>query len=368
MMNVADDRMHAVIVMPCLNEAHVLNLTCRSLGFGEASENQPLDTTLIIIDNGSTDPTLSVAREVQRNSRPGSVILDQERERGYVPPRRTGNLLARDFATSGGMEPSRILLLQADADTWYAGGYVEAMRRAATLAGPHAVLEGLAEYAPETHHGMGPYLRLMAETDERVLSLLGTAPEDEIVCTDAVSAYRMGDYFTWGGHLQELDKGGEEIFAETTRLRMRSLLWGGRKTSVFDAVAYPSERKVLLRGAEEFATAGFPRGERWRSAWRQSYRGPSSAVEFGAAPDHPEVARCIKMRERHLLALFGLLPVHAARAAGSPPPHADPAVLRITASLPARDAATLARTPGQLITDVLDIVDHRPRELDTVLA
>ena len=361
-----DELVHPVIVIPCFNEASVLRATCQSLGFGTGGADQPAHATLIIVDNGSTDETPAIARKIQRDSRAGSVIVGYERERGYVPPRRAGNFLARDFARATGLEPSEILLLQADADTRYAGGYVEAMRQAASLAGADVLLEGLAEYAVDAHLGL--YLRLMAATDERVFSRLGIPETHEFVCTDAVSAYRLGDYFTWGGHQREFDATGEEILAETTRLRIRSLRWGGRKTKVESAVAFPSERKVLLRGAEEFATAGFPRGEQWRAAWRRSYNGPESAAEFAAVPDDPEVIRCIKTRERHVLALFGLLPVHAVRTAGGTPPPADLELLSIASLLPARDAAVLSRHPGLLISDVLDIVDHRPDELNQFLA
>lgn len=355
-----------LIVLPCLDEAPVLGDTCRSLGFGTGPENQPVYTTLIIVDNGSTDDTLSVAREIQRCSRPGTVLLAHEPERGYVPPRRTGNLLARSLTEANTPDGSRHLILQADADTRYCEGYVAAMQQAAVVSGPHTLLEGGAEFSPDVHEQLGPYLRLLADIDEAVLSRIALSPEDELVCTDAVSAYRLGDYFAWGGHEREHAE-GEEIHAETTRLRIRSLPWSGKKVRVWDAVAFPSERKTILRPAEEFASAGFPRGERWRSAWRRDYSGPTTAHEFGTARDHPEVMRAIRFRERHLLALFGLLPVHAARALGTSAPQADPGLLRLAASLPARDASTLTNEPGRLITDVLEVVDHRPRALDELL-
>ena len=357
---------HVVIVLPCLDEASVLRATCGSLGFGTDPVSQPADTTLVIVDNGSTDSTLSIAREVQQCSIPDTVLLAQEPERGYVPPRRTGNLLSCGLAEANNLDGSRILILQADADTRYCDGYVEAMRRAATLAGPHAMLEGIAEFRPDLHERLQSYLHLMAETDERVFSGIALLPEDELICTDAVSAYRLGDYLEWGGHQREQVE-NEEIHAETTRLRIRSLPWGGQKILVEDAVAFPSERKAILRPAEEFATAGFPRGERWRSAWRRGYSGPATAEEFGEARDHPEVVRAIRVRERHLLAVFALLPLHAARALGAPPPKVDPGLLRLAASLPARNASVLTREPGQLITDVLHVVDHRPRALDELL-
>jgi glycosyltransferase involved in cell wall biosynthesis len=360
-------RTHAVIVIPCLNEASSLRATCRSLGFGIRPNDQRADTTLVIVDNGSTDDTLTIAQEIQRSALPGTVILGQENERGYVPPRRAGNLLARQFANASHLDPSRVLILQADADTRYSDGYVEAMLHAAGLAGPHTMLEGIAEIPPELHPRLNSFLRLTAETDERVFSLIAPSPEDELICTDAVCAYRLSDYFDWGGHQREYVEDGEEVYAESTRLRIRSLPSGGRKILVEDAVAFPSERKILLRPGEEFATAGFPRGERWRSAWRRSYSGPATAEEFGAARDSPEVLRARRAREHHLIALFGLLPIHAARAVGATLPQANPALLRLAESLPRRDSMILTHEPARLITDVLEVVDYKPQALDELL-
>lgn len=360
-------RTHVVIVIPCLDEAELLRATCESLGFSGNPLDQPSDTTLVIVDNGSTDGSLSIARRIQQQSAPKTVVVAQEAQRGFVPPRVTGGLLAADIAETNHLPGRQTLVLQADADTTYCDGYVTAMRRAAASTGPHTLLEGIAEFSPGVQERLGPYLRLVAETDERVLASIDLPPQKDLICTDAVSAYLLEDYWAWGGHQREY-AGDEEILAETTRLRIRSLPHGGNKQRVQDALAFPSERKAVRLPAEEFATAGFPRGQRWRSAWRRGYLGPATAEEFGAARDHPEVRRAIHVRKRHLLALFGLLPLHAARALGeSSLQYASVGLRNLAASLPSRGFTVVAREPGLLIIDILGVVDHRPHELDALL-
>lgn len=358
---------HVAIVLPCLNEEEVLLSTCRSLGFGTFGDGQAPRAILFVIDNGSTDDSIRVAHEIRNASVAGTVFVSGEEERGYVPPRHTGNRLAKSFAVDNGVHPAEILILQADADTVYVDGYIEKMRSAAEAAGPNTLLEGRAEFPPGFQNSFPEYVALLMETDDRFFRTVEFVAADDLVCTDAVCGYRLSDYLAWGGHIREYGEDGEEFHAETTRLRIRSVAHGARKILVEHAVALPSERKTLLRPAEEFATAGFPRESGWRAAWRRQYTGPDSAEAFGAARDHPEVVEAIRLRERHLAALFGLLPLHAARALGAPSVTADPRLLEIAASLPARDANTLLHRPGRLLADVLDVVDHRGGVLDALL-
>lgn len=360
------DVSHVAVVLPCLNEEESLLSTCRTLGFGTSGVGQAAQAVLVIVDNGSTDNTVSVAREIQDASPPGTVFVTHEEERGYVPPRHRGNGLARSFAEAHGIHSGQVLVLQADADTLYQQDYIEQMRLAAQAAGANTLLEARAEFPPGFQNSFPEYVALLAKTDDRFFRTINFGAADDLVCTDAVSGYRLSDYLTWGGHIREYREDGEEIHAETTRLRIRSVAHGAKKVLVEDAVALPSERKMLLRPAEEFATAGFPRESGWRAAWRRKYTGPDTAEAFGTARDNPEVLEVIRLRERHLAALFGLLPLHAARALGAPPATADPRLLEITASLPARDANTLLHRPGQLLADVLDVVDHRGAALDVL--
>src|SRR3546814_5724652 len=86
--------MHVAIVIPCLNEQDSLASTCASLGFCGSDVQPPVDTSLILVDNGSADQTATVMGEIQRAA-PDRVILANESERGYVPPRHRGALVAR---------------------------------------------------------------------------------------------------------------------------------------------------------------------------------------------------------------------------------------------------------------------------------
>src|ERR1051325_4161262 len=86
---------HVAIALPFLNEQTLLGTTCRSLGFGTGVTSTPEKTTLVLIDNGSIDDSLRVAEEVRRMSLKDSVMIGKEAERGYVPARDRGALLAR---------------------------------------------------------------------------------------------------------------------------------------------------------------------------------------------------------------------------------------------------------------------------------
>lgn len=357
----------AAIVLPCLDEEAELRQTCESLGFGAPTTIQPPDTYLFIVDNGSTDATLEVARRVQRQAVPGTVFIGQELERGYVPPRHTGNRLVQAFAESGGLDPSEILILQADADTQYTLGYVEAMRTASRVAGPGAFLSGLAEFPPDFRDQFPEYVAMCSEVDGRVLSRLHPPEPSDLIRTDALCGYRLEDYLAWGGHRLEYREDGEEIHAETTRLFLRSVGQGSALVSVESALAYPSQRKVVRHPAADLASAGFPREAAWRASWERLYEGPADLDRFRTTRNDPGVLHAIRVRERHLVALFGVLPVHVARAIGGELPPPGSPLLEIALSLPPRDAETLVEGPGLFLTDVLSLVDEHGPWLDALL-
>jgi glycosyltransferase involved in cell wall biosynthesis len=354
------------VVLPSLNEESNLKATSESLGFCEAQSSQQSTNLLFIIDNGSTDGTLEVAREIQHRSGRNSVFIAQEPERGYVPPRHTGNMLVKAFAEQKGLDLSDVLVLQADADTIYAEGYVDRMSSASTSSGQGYLLEGYAEF-PQSFRTLFPeYVNLCAGTDDRVLTAVG-AGHDILVCTDAVSGYLLSDYFAWGGHLREYRKGGDEIHAETMRLYMRALAHGARKVYVGEALAYPSERKVLSRAVEEFATGGFPREISWKTRWEQQHR-ELSLADFRMQADNATIMEAIDSRERHLVALFGVLPIHVARTIGESIHHSSSETLvDIATSLPKHETELLRRHPGAFLEDVLDLVDDHSSALTSFL-
>jgi glycosyltransferase involved in cell wall biosynthesis len=356
------------VVLPSLNEEARLKDACASLGFGEA-RHPPPDTFLFIVDNGSTDRTLELAREIKQTSPQGTVFVEQEDERGYVPPRHMGNILAKELSERRGWSLSNVLILQADADTKYDAEYIKNMRSISQALGSNLLLEGLAKFPNTFKESFSNLVNLCFDADSQVFSMLNLSEAGDLICTDSVSGYLLSDYLVWGGHLREYRNDGEEIHAETTRLYMRSLVHGTQKVRAERALAYPSARKIERRPAEEIATAGFPREISWRDSWELQHRNSRSIDYFNAHLDHPTLLHAIQTRKLHSIALFGILPLHVARALGtSPPLPPNPALVRVAELLPQRDKTTLASHPGAFITDVLDLVDHRGSIISDFLA
>ena len=140
----------SAIVIPCLNEQHNLTATCRSLGFG-AGQHPAADTVLILVDNGSEDATVTVAKAIQHESRSGSVIVAIEPDRGYVPPRHHGIRVAQAVAADRGVPLQDVLILQADADTIYGDCYIEAMGNRARQMGPGVMIDVVAKRMYSLH-------------------------------------------------------------------------------------------------------------------------------------------------------------------------------------------------------------------------
>jgi glycosyltransferase involved in cell wall biosynthesis len=357
----------AIIVIPCLNEQDTLMNTCISLGFGTEKYRVPLDAYLFLIDNGSTDRTLAVAETVCNNSPKGHVLIDYEAERGYVPPRHYGNLLAKKLAFAEGWNAQDILIIQADADTQYSAGYVDNMRVAAEMLGPGVLIESCSEYPPDFTMTYRGYVELCDRADKPVLVWINDNGYD-VVIDDKTCAYRLHDYFEWGAHQREYTIKGEEIYAETTRLYMRAKAKNCRRFRVDSATVQHSARKILYAPALEIATAGFPREASWKYAWHKDYQGPNTLEDIFAHIEHSEIQRAIRKRQMHTIALFGVLPLHVALAAG----HvsiAAPAtsIQELTLSLPQRDKRTLSTHPGIFLTDVFSLVDENENMLNAII-
>src|SRR5258708_8268276 len=176
-----------VIVIPCLNEFELLLNTCQSLGFG-LNNFQSDDTTFIfLIDNGSTDGTLEIANTIKARSRPDSVLLASEVERGFVPPRRYGNSMAQHITITKGWNENDVLIVQADADTIYLEGYIDAMRMATSRAGHNILFEGCSEFTLGFKNTYPTYIRLMTEADASFEEVLN-AFETDIIVDDKICA------------------------------------------------------------------------------------------------------------------------------------------------------------------------------------
>lgn len=362
------DALHVVLVMPCLNEADNLKQTCRSLGFGGDREHQPAHTSLVIVDNGSTDVTAEVAEEIRRSSAPETVNVVQEPEQGFVPARHAGNLFAQRLAKSRGWTDEEVLVLQVDADCQYLPGYVAAMKAAMEGRPTNVMIEACIGFPHDFKKEHSEYVRICDQTDVEFDKLFPHSLSHDDVAVDAVCGYRLADYFKWGGHRREFNARGEEIHAETTRMFMRARTYSAQRNRVDGGLALHSARKAYADPALHIATAGFPREESWNLKWQETYRGPLSIQELCAHSGHPEVQKAIRIREEHLLALFGVLPLHVDKALGQASDgSAETAdiVAHILPLLPARTREDLAFRPGVLISDVFDLISTHGAQLLT---
>lgn len=293
--------METFIIVPCLNEEDGLAATCASLGFGSGGAPSG---HLVLVDNGSTDGTFSVMSNVRESSPPGQVLIVQEPRRGYVPARRAGMAAVLERTRRDLIPPEATLILQADADTIYLPGYVNAMVNA--CAGRRGqLLEGCALTSREFNTHFPEFSELCRDVDAPMERWF--APEvEQVVIDDKVCAFLLADYYDWGEHQQDLDPFGRPMHAETTRLFMRArstrLAWRNR---VETAQALPSRRRLLIQAHGYFASSGFPRDPAWMSVWGQ----PAEARAFLKSPKcWPTLGRMVRSRQRHQLALFGLLP------------------------------------------------------------
>lgn len=305
--------MHAAIVIPCLNEEATLRSTCTSLGFGDPDVSPPADATLILVDNGSNDRTLEVMEAVRRAS-PDRVVLTHEAERGYVPPRHRGVLVARDRCARDECADNDMLILQADADTLYEPGYVSEMARAAERA-PGAMIEGVAHTSLDFMTAHPGYYRL-ADAADRAVDQFSVTEADEVIIDDKVAGYRLSDYLAWGGHRREYDRQGDEIHAETSRLYLRGKMQGADRVRAAGAVAFPSRRKVEQDPLLYFATAGFPREASWRRRWHTAQGSNAKLEDFERLDAGRHFEEATFVRQAHGLILFGLIPTYVAQLLG----------------------------------------------------
>lgn len=356
--------MRAFIVIPCLNEEGELEATCASLGFGLGAETGPADTTLILVDNGSTDRTPEIMQHIWHSSREGAVVVTHESEQGFVPPRRRGIEHAAEIAEIEDLSQSDVLILQADADTRYQPGYVAAMLAAGEASEPLTLVEGRAAVSSEFSMLHPTYQALAERVDASVQSLCVADTEDVIV-DDKICAFRLSDYLVWGGHVREYDLHGEEIHAETTRLFMRGKSFGATKTMVDGAVAQPSRRKVDESPALYFATAGFPHGRAWSDRWLGENVERDTFDMTGEGHPH-----AILVRQCHDLVLFGILPVWIGQAVGTVA-LSDPLGIRLSpllALLPSLTPEQIRDAPGWVLSTALDLIDTNLSRLELFLS
>lgn len=313
--------MQTVVIIPCLNEARLIGRTSHSLGFG-LDTSPDHDTRLVLVDNGSTDGTWAIMASIRAHSPPGAVLLAREAERGYVPPRHRGTLIASEIAAGCGVAPDDVLILQGDADTVYETGYLSAMRQAARLAGPNYILEGRT-HSPSRFLHDHPGFQELADRVDREMAPLAVDDAEDVIIDDKVAGYRLSDYLRWGGHQRDYLSTGAEVHAETTRLYIRARRCGARRREVDQAWALPSRRKIQRNPVRHFATAGFPREDAWWRAWNAAYGGPHDLHAFDDPTQWPSLDPAVAMRRAHLRALFSILPRAVAMSLGGLEPEPD---------------------------------------------
>ena len=360
--------MKAIIVMPCLNEERVLLDTCRSLGFGAGVPDAD-DVSLVLVDNASTDNTARVMEQVRDASRPGTVFLEREEERGYVPPRHKGVTKAKEVAVASGLRDDQVLIVQADADTFYAPDYAKVMREAAEGVDAGVLLEGAMLPTDEFVLAHSGFVALSDEVD-RAVERSFASDEDDVIVGDSVSAYLLSDYARWGGHVREYNHADDEMFAETSRLYIKGKLLGARREKIHAATAYPSRRKVFEDPGLYFATAGFPREMAWRARWRRAMPELKTMADFEHNDARTILGTEIEIRRLHLAFLFCVLPRVVAIAEGrtSSGVSETPIGAFVRSRLGSFGAEQVRANTGAVFGACLDLIEGEPAMLQSMLA
>lgn len=344
------------VVMPCLDEAELIEGAIASLGFTTGAA--PSDAHFIAVDNGSSDGTLEILGRL-RDRDPSRIHLFHEHERGFVPPRRRGVAGARELAGTAGADPTAVLVLQADADTIYKAGYVAAMQAAVHRG---VMLEGATRRPPDFEAAHPSYVAAERLVDEKV-EPLQAEDEDEVVVDDKVCGFLLADYIVWGGLFEEIGPTGDRIHAETTRMFIRAKLrHAARKIRVNPAGAASSRRRVADDPWLHYATVGFPREASWLRSREQEARSTDSDIDAfaelvlrGGEPD------AVRLRRAHQLTLFRYLPalIDSLRPQSNDL-EAPGDVAAVLAALPPRSADEVATSPSLALMDVLSIIDVQP--------
>jgi hypothetical protein len=352
-------------VVPCLNEEADIEATTASLGFGNTEVKADEDVFLILVDNGSTDRTPAIMERIASASRPGSVRILVEPEKGFVPPRRRGAFAVGDLAAELGIATEQFLILQADADTLYLPGYARHMWTALDSR-QGLLLEGASKRTAEFDDAHPEY-RVFEKSIDDALEAAGVADDEEVVVDDKACGFLLSDYLRWGGHFREYDRLGGTVHAETTRLFLRArLAHGAAKVRVNPAQVQSSRRRIEEEPALHFATHGFPREDAWVKAWRERHPTQWTVDEFAKSANHPEVQEACFYRGAHEIALFALLPWVLARTTDPEGFHPrDKRADRLLPLVPHLSVAELVARPARALTAVLNAIDEHPTAFRT---
>ncbi len=244
-----------------------------------------------------------------------------------------------------------VLILQGDADTTYSSNYAAAMKAAALAVGPGVLLKARTLLPDSFVEDFPDYLQLCESVDTEYEDLLSDHPDD-VVIDDKACGFRLSDYLCWGSHRREFIANGDEVYAETTRLYLRGKSFGARAVLVDAATATHSTRRIFEHAGLDLATSGFPREGTWREQWARRLEPIADIRTLLGQPKSALVKVAVLWRRRHLLGVFGILPLHVARTLNLRSGHESAAWAR-GLSLPRRSLSTLQCSPALFVCDAL---------------
>lgn len=347
----ADVRTWSAIVIPCLNEAAYIAATCESLGFDGVSP-PPAECHLVLVDNGSTDGTLDYCHMLKADYG-SSVVVVREPTRGHVPARHHGNVVSGQMATAFGVSHADTIIIQADADSIYSTEYVNTVREYFQRQSSTGILAQTITRMSSDLRANFPNVFTAIDAVDQAIEARFKTPLYDVIVDDKACAYRLNDYFRWGGHRREYFDDGTEILAETTRLMIAAAAHGDERREVSAASVVHSNRRLFEDATRQLSAAGFPYSN---SSPSESGTANLCELERAASSGHTDVLREIcTTRAAHLIALMVVLPAHLERTLTGVL-SGDPAIERLTTSLPSRSPADLSARPGQSLVDVLDLV------------
>jgi hypothetical protein len=261
----------------------------------------------VIVDNGSNDNTLVVAKNIQSQSARGRVLICNEPVKGFVPARSAGVNVVAEIARRDSIEEQSVLIVQADADVTYSKDYVECLRvDFESHSDKNVLLEGVVTTPFDASPGDLAVLSYVDELDRKLLT--ESNPVFDCVVDDKSVAYRLADYVAVGGLQREYLQGREYIYCGTTRMWIRMLAKGMSRRVVPNAVCSHSIRKIS-EGADIFiATAGWPRDPIWKQAWRQRFGEIISSERLLQKQGGALFEATIQSRRNHLSAMFVEMP------------------------------------------------------------
>ncbi|RQO74419.1 hypothetical protein DBR43_03220 [Pedobacter sp. KBW06] len=297
---------HVFVVIPFFNEAETLLDTCHSLGFG-IDKPPGDDISLVLVNNNSSDASEYIAAQFKERFNNQSIYIFNQPTQGIVPTRIAGNQHVREICYDRKIHESLALIIQADADTIYSQNYINSMRIGADQAGLNTLIEADTRY-PDTfiNEDFG-FLKACLEIDQACEKYFCDEHIDLIVDDKAV-AYRLKDYYMWGGHQVVFNDSGDELLAETTRLFMKAKTFGAIRLKTTAAFVIHSVRNIHTERELVFATAGYPR----EAGWVKEFYRNNDTLNF----DQDNRGLIVDLRILHLLGLFTILPAHFLNANG----------------------------------------------------